>query len=74
MMECSTEDTASSWSEVPHRIRAGDVLPEPWESLFGPLRATSPLEQWWSVRSVNRLMDALHAFRPFSLHKQVSGT
>ena len=41
-MECSTEDTASSWSEVPHRIRAGDVLPEPWESLFGPLRATSP--------------------------------
>src|SRR5207302_1519957 len=41
MMECSTVDTGPSWTEVPHRIRAGDVLPEPWESLFGPLRATS---------------------------------
>lgn len=41
IMECSTVDTESSWSDVPHRIRAGDVLPEPWESLFGPLRATS---------------------------------
>jgi diaminohydroxyphosphoribosylaminopyrimidine deaminase / 5-amino-6-(5-phosphoribosylamino)uracil reductase len=41
-MERSTVDTGPSWTEVPHRIRAGDVLPEPWESLFGPLRATSP--------------------------------
>jgi diaminohydroxyphosphoribosylaminopyrimidine deaminase/5-amino-6-(5-phosphoribosylamino)uracil reductase len=41
-METSTTDITSSWSEVPHRIRAGDVLPEPWEKLFGPLRATSP--------------------------------
>jgi diaminohydroxyphosphoribosylaminopyrimidine deaminase/5-amino-6-(5-phosphoribosylamino)uracil reductase len=41
MMECSIANTVSSWAEVPHGIRAGDVLPEPWESLFGPLRATS---------------------------------
>jgi diaminohydroxyphosphoribosylaminopyrimidine deaminase/5-amino-6-(5-phosphoribosylamino)uracil reductase len=41
-MEASHTDTTSSWSEVPRRIRAGEVLPEPWEHLFGPLRATSP--------------------------------
>lgn len=41
MMERATADTASSWTEVPHRIRAGDVLPGPWEKLFGPLRATA---------------------------------
>lgn len=40
MMERWAADTTSSWSEVPHRIRAGDVLPGPWEKLFGPLRAT----------------------------------
>ncbi len=40
-MDRSTLDTGLSWTEVPHRIRAGDVLPEPWESLFGPLRAVS---------------------------------
>jgi diaminohydroxyphosphoribosylaminopyrimidine deaminase / 5-amino-6-(5-phosphoribosylamino)uracil reductase len=40
-MERSTLDSGPSWTEVPHRIRAGDVLPEPWESLFGPLRATT---------------------------------
>jgi diaminohydroxyphosphoribosylaminopyrimidine deaminase / 5-amino-6-(5-phosphoribosylamino)uracil reductase len=40
-MERSTVDTGPSWTEVPQRIRAGDVLPEPWESLFGPLRASS---------------------------------
>lgn len=41
-MATSTTDCTSSWSEVPRRIRAGEVLPEPWENLFGPLRATSP--------------------------------
>ncbi len=41
-MEASHADTASSWSEVPRRIRAGEALPAPWENLFGPLRATSP--------------------------------
>lgn len=29
------------WTEVPHRIRAGKALTEPWESLFGALRRTS---------------------------------
>ena len=41
-MATSTTDCTSSWSEVPTRIRAGEVLPEPWENLFGPLRTTSP--------------------------------
>src|SRR5688500_13078150 len=40
-MEASTADATSSWTEVPRRIRAGEVLPEPWETLFGPLRASS---------------------------------
>jgi diaminohydroxyphosphoribosylaminopyrimidine deaminase / 5-amino-6-(5-phosphoribosylamino)uracil reductase len=34
-------DNSPTWAEVPHRIRAGHMLPEPWESLFGPLRANS---------------------------------
>lgn len=42
MMERRTTDSVSSWIDVPQRIRAGEVLPEPWESLFGPLRPTSP--------------------------------
>jgi diaminohydroxyphosphoribosylaminopyrimidine deaminase / 5-amino-6-(5-phosphoribosylamino)uracil reductase len=29
------------WSEVPRLIRSGLALGEPWEGLFGPLRATS---------------------------------
>src|SRR5438128_40350 len=29
------------WTEVPHLIRCGKAFPEPWESLFGGLRATS---------------------------------
>jgi riboflavin-specific deaminase-like protein len=33
-------DTSPEWSEVPRLIRAGKVLPEPWESLFGPLRSS----------------------------------
>jgi len=40
-MDRSTVDNGPSWAEVPQRIRAGDVLPEPWESLFGPLRTAS---------------------------------
>ena len=27
-----------TWEDVPHRIRAGETLPQPWEGLFGPLR------------------------------------
>lgn len=41
-MERRNADPTSSWVDVPRRIRAGEVLPEPWESLFGPLRAASP--------------------------------
>lgn len=33
------ESFIASWADVPARLRAGDSLPEPWESLFGPLRA-----------------------------------
>lgn len=29
------------WNEVPHRIRCGRALGDPWESLFGPLRPSS---------------------------------
>jgi riboflavin-specific deaminase-like protein len=33
-----TIDTSQGWSEIPHRLRAGEPLGEPWESLFGGLR------------------------------------
>jgi diaminohydroxyphosphoribosylaminopyrimidine deaminase/5-amino-6-(5-phosphoribosylamino)uracil reductase len=32
-------DAQRAWAEVPHRLRAGEILPEPWESLFGTLRS-----------------------------------
>jgi riboflavin-specific deaminase-like protein len=31
-------DPDRGWNEVPHRIRCGHALRDPWESLFGPLR------------------------------------
>ena len=34
-------DTDHGWNEVPHRIRCGRALGDPWESLFGPLRPSS---------------------------------
>ena len=34
-------DTNRGWHEVPHRIRCGRALGDPWESLFGPLRSAS---------------------------------
>jgi diaminohydroxyphosphoribosylaminopyrimidine deaminase/5-amino-6-(5-phosphoribosylamino)uracil reductase len=34
-----TIDTSRGWSDVPRLIRSGRTLPEPWESLFGPLRS-----------------------------------
>jgi riboflavin-specific deaminase-like protein len=34
-------DNASSWTDVPQALRTGGALPEPWDKLFGPLRATS---------------------------------
>ena len=42
MTERSIAEAASSWVDVPHLLRAGAVLPEPWEKLFGPLRPTVP--------------------------------
>jgi len=33
--------TDQGWNEVPHRIRCGRALGDPWESLFGPLRPSS---------------------------------
>lgn len=33
-------DASPEWTEVPHLVRSGQLLREPWESLFGPLRAT----------------------------------
>lgn len=41
MMKGWTVDNASSWADVPQAFRTGAALPEPWETLFGPLRATS---------------------------------
>jgi diaminohydroxyphosphoribosylaminopyrimidine deaminase/5-amino-6-(5-phosphoribosylamino)uracil reductase len=34
-------DAGQQWSEVPHLIRSGKSLTEPWESLFGALRGTA---------------------------------
>jgi diaminohydroxyphosphoribosylaminopyrimidine deaminase/5-amino-6-(5-phosphoribosylamino)uracil reductase len=31
-------DPDPTWADVPWRLRAGEILPEPWESRFGPLR------------------------------------
>jgi riboflavin-specific deaminase-like protein len=42
MMKRWAVDNASSWTEVPQVIRTGGALPEAWDKLFGPLRATSP--------------------------------
>lgn len=41
MMERRTAESVASWIDVPQRMRAGEVLPEPWETLFGPLRPAS---------------------------------
>lgn len=38
MPQDSPVDMNRTWEDVPHRLRAGRSLPEPWESLFGPLR------------------------------------
>ncbi len=34
-------DPSQGWNEVPHRIRCGHALGDPWESLFGSLRPSS---------------------------------
>jgi riboflavin-specific deaminase-like protein len=40
-MQDLAADTDRGWHEVPHRIRCGRALGDPWESLFGPLRSAS---------------------------------
>ena len=35
---CFSRSTDESWTAVPAAVRAGAVLPAPWEELFGPLR------------------------------------
>lgn len=40
-MQSSISGAASPWAEIPHRLRSGLELPEPWELLFGPLRSSS---------------------------------
>jgi len=37
-MQDAVVDMNRVWADVPRRLRAGEMLPEPWESLFGPLR------------------------------------
>jgi len=37
-MQDAFVDMNRDWADIPYRLRAGDILPEPWESLFGPLR------------------------------------
>jgi riboflavin-specific deaminase-like protein len=39
--EASNRAAAASWPAVPQALRAGAVLPPPWEELFGPLRRGS---------------------------------
>jgi riboflavin-specific deaminase-like protein len=34
-------DTSQGWNDVPHRIRCGRALGDPWEGLFGSLRPAS---------------------------------
>jgi diaminohydroxyphosphoribosylaminopyrimidine deaminase / 5-amino-6-(5-phosphoribosylamino)uracil reductase len=43
-MQDASADTSQSWAEMPRRIRAGEVLPEPWEGIFGPLRPSRASE------------------------------
>lgn len=40
-MQDSFTERAGDWADVPRRIRAGQHLPEPWESRFGALRCRS---------------------------------
>ena len=39
-MQNRAVDPGRDWREVPRLIRSGQALSEPWESLFGPLRAS----------------------------------
>jgi riboflavin-specific deaminase-like protein len=49
-------DAGPDWREVPALIRAGRALPEPWESLFGPLRS-EPAERPLVVGQIGQSLD-----------------
>jgi diaminohydroxyphosphoribosylaminopyrimidine deaminase/5-amino-6-(5-phosphoribosylamino)uracil reductase len=53
----SSVNAHRTWAEVPHRIRAGDILPEPWESLFGTLRSVPPVGGCVAVGQIGQSLD-----------------
>ena len=50
-------DAHRAWAEVPHRIRAGEILPEPWEGLFGTLRSPPPAAGCVTVGQIGQSLD-----------------
>jgi riboflavin-specific deaminase-like protein len=42
---------------VPHRIRVGEILPEPWEGLFGTLRSSPPAASCITVGQIGQSLD-----------------
>ena len=60
-------DTDRGWNEVPHRIRCGRALGEPWESLFG--RVAARVDRGRPDRPVARWPHR-HAVRPVALHQR----
>jgi hypothetical protein len=55
-MELSV-DAHRAWAEVPHRIRAGDILPDPWEGLFGTLRSARSAGGCMAVGQIGQSLD-----------------
>src|SRR4029079_1253846 len=53
----SSGDAHRAWAEVPHRIRAGDILPDPWEGLFGTLRPARPAAGCMTVGQIGQSLD-----------------
>jgi riboflavin-specific deaminase-like protein len=52
-----TVEAHRTWAEVPHRIRAGKILPEPWEGLFGTLRSAPPAAGCVTVGQIGQSLD-----------------
>ena len=55
-MELSV-DAHRAWAEVPHRIRAGEILPDPWEGLFGTLRSARPAAGCMTIGQIGQRPD-----------------
>src|SRR4029079_3394796 len=53
----SSGDAHRAWAEVPHRVRAGEVLPEPWEGLFGTLRSARSAGGCMAVGQIGQSLD-----------------